>query len=55
LFDWLVTGQVMPMNPAVVVRGPKHIVKTGKMPVLEGAEWRQLLQSIFDGYLARSA
>jgi site-specific recombinase XerD len=46
LFDWLVTGQVLPMNPAAAVRGPKHVVKTGKTPVLEGAEWRQLLDSI---------
>ncbi len=40
LFDWLVTGQVVPMNPAAAVRGPKHVVKTGKTPVLEAAEWR---------------
>jgi site-specific recombinase XerC len=46
LFDWLVTGQVMPMNPAAAVRGPKHVVKTGKTPVLDGAEWRTLLDSI---------
>ena len=46
LFDWLVTGQVVPMNPAAAVRGPKHVVKTGKTPVLEGDEWRQLLNSI---------
>ena len=46
LFDWLVTGQVVPMNPAAAVRGPKHVVKTGKTPVLEGAEWRTLLDSI---------
>jgi site-specific recombinase XerD len=46
LFDWLVTGQVVPMNPAAAVRGPKHVVKTGKTPVLEGAEWRKLLESI---------
>ena len=46
LFDWLVTGQVLPMNPAAAVRGPKHIVKTGKTPVLDGAEWRRLLDSI---------
>jgi site-specific recombinase XerD len=46
LFDWLVTGQLVPMNPAAAVRGPKHIVKTGKTPVLEAAEWRQLLESI---------
>jgi site-specific recombinase XerD len=46
LFDWLVTGQVVPMNPAAAVRGPKHVVKTGKTPVLDGAEWRKLLDSI---------
>jgi site-specific recombinase XerD len=46
LFDWLVTGQVVPTNPAHAVRGPKHVVKTGKTPVLEGSEWRKLLASI---------
>jgi site-specific recombinase XerD len=46
LFDWLVTGQVVPMNPAAAVRGPKHVVKTGKTPVLEAAEWRKLIDSI---------
>ena len=46
LFDWLITGQVVPMNPAAAVRGPKHVVKTGKTPVLEGDEWRKLLDSI---------
>jgi site-specific recombinase XerD len=46
LFDWLITGQVVPTNPAAAVRGPKHVVKTGKTPVLEGAEWRKMLDSI---------
>ena len=46
LFDWLVTGQVMPTNPAAAVRGPKYIIKTGKTPVLEGHEWRRLIDSI---------
>src|SRR5258705_587185 len=46
LFDWLITGQIVPMNPAAAVRGPKHVVKTGKTPVLEGEEWRKLLSSI---------
>ena len=55
LFDWLVIGQVVPTNPAAAVRGPKHVVKTGKTPVLEGAEWRKLLKSIPDDDLARSA
>jgi site-specific recombinase XerC len=35
LFDWLVVGQVVPVNPAASVRGPKHVVKRGKTPVLE--------------------
>ncbi|HEY1876760.1 MAG TPA: tyrosine-type recombinase/integrase [Rhizomicrobium sp.] len=46
LFNWLVVGQVVPANPASAVRGPKHVVKTGKTPVLEGEEWRKLLDSI---------
>jgi site-specific recombinase XerC len=36
LFDWMVIGQVIPMNPAHAVRGPKHVVKKGKTPVLTG-------------------
>ena len=43
LFDYLVVGQVMPMNPAYAVRGPKHIVKKGKTPVLTAEETRELL------------
>jgi site-specific recombinase XerD len=46
LFDWLVVGQVVPMNPAASVRGPKHVVKRGKTTVLSAAEARQLLDSI---------
>ena len=46
LFDWLITGQVVPMNPAAAVRGPKHVVKTGKTPVLDGEEWRKLIDAI---------
>jgi integrase len=46
LFDWLVVGQVLPMNPAASVRGPKHIVKRGKTPVLSAEDARKLLDSI---------
>jgi hypothetical protein len=46
LFDWLVTGQIVPMNPAAAVRGPKHVVKTGKTPVLDGKEWHRLIDAI---------
>jgi site-specific recombinase XerD len=46
LFDWLVVGQVVPTNPAASVRGPKHVVKSGKTPVLVKDEMRELLKSI---------
>ncbi len=46
LFDWLVTGQIVPFNPAAAVRGPKHIVKRGKTPVLTAEEAPQLIDSI---------
>ena len=38
LFDWLVVGQVLAVNPAHAVRGPKHVVKRGKTPVLTADE-----------------
>src|SRR5271168_5158329 len=46
LFDWLVTGQIMPVNPASSVRGPSHSVKRGKTPVLDPSEARAVLDSI---------
>ena len=46
LFDWLVVGQVMPMNPASSVRGPRHSVRKGKTPVLAAEEARALLDAI---------
>jgi integrase/recombinase XerC len=46
LFDWLVVGQIVPVNPASSVRGPAHIVRSGKTPVLDPAEARALLDSI---------
>lgn len=46
LFDWLVTGQVIPVNPAASVRGPSHVVRAGKTPVLTPEEARALLDSI---------
>lgn len=46
LCDWLVTGQILPFNPAASVRGPAYIVKRGKTPVLEPGEARALLDSI---------
>jgi integrase/recombinase XerD len=46
LFDWLVTGQVLPHNPAHAVRGPRYSIKKGKTPVLTAKEARQLLDGI---------
>lgn len=46
LFDWLVVGQVIEVNPAHAVRGPKHSTKKGKTPVLSAEEARTLLDSI---------
>jgi site-specific recombinase XerD len=46
LFDWLVVGQVVASNPAHAVRGPKHVVKTGKTTVLDAPQARELLDSI---------
>jgi integrase/recombinase XerD len=46
LFDWLVVGHVIDVNPAHAVRGPKHSVRKGKTPVLTAEEARTLLDSI---------
>src|ERR1700712_2842270 len=46
LFDWLVTGQIVATNPAHSVRGPKHVVKTGKTTVLDADQARKLLERI---------
>ena len=46
LCDRLVTGQVIPTNPATSVRGPTQVGRTGKTPVLQPAEARQLLDTI---------
>jgi site-specific recombinase XerD len=46
LFDWLVTGHIIEVNPAHAVRGPKHVVRKGKTPHLTNEEARALLDSI---------
>ena len=52
LGDWLVVSQVLPVNPAAAVRGPKHVVTKGATPVLSPAEARRLLEAIDTGTLA---
>jgi site-specific recombinase XerD len=46
LFDWLVTGHVLEVNPAHSVRGPKYVVTKGKTPVLTAEEARAVLDTI---------
>lgn len=46
LFDWLVTGQVIPSNPAHAVRGPRYSVSKGATPVLSSEEARDLLKGM---------
>ncbi len=46
LFDWLVLGQVVAVNPATSVRGPNYVVRKGKTLVLEGEQAHELLTSI---------
>jgi site-specific recombinase XerD len=51
LFDWLVVGHVLEVNPAHAVRGPKHVIKKGWTPVLNREEARALLAGIDMGSL----
>jgi site-specific recombinase XerD len=46
MFDYLVTGGVLPFNPASSVRGPKYTSKRGKTPVLDQDQARELIDSI---------
>jgi site-specific recombinase XerD len=46
LFDWLVTGQVIPLNPAHSVRGPRHSVSKGATAVMSSAEATEFIKSI---------
>jgi site-specific recombinase XerC len=46
LFDWLVVGHVLDVNPAHAVRGPRYSQKKGKTPVLDRDEARALLAAI---------
>ncbi len=53
LFDWLVTGQVLPSNPAHSVRGPRHSVLKGSTAVISSEEARELLDSMDVSHLVR--
>jgi site-specific recombinase XerD len=46
LFDWLILGQVLEINPAAPVRVAQHVVKKGTTPVLNADEAHRLFDSI---------
>jgi site-specific recombinase XerD len=46
LLDWLVSGGILPSNPATSVKGPSLSVRRGKTNVLTADEVRLLLDSI---------
>ena len=46
LFDYLILGQILAINPAHAVRAPKYVIRRGKTPVLMPDEARKLLDSI---------
>jgi site-specific recombinase XerC len=46
LLDWLVVGGVIPLNPAASVRGPRHVVRKGRTPVLAAGEAQALIRHI---------
>lgn len=48
-FGHLVAQHVLPLNPAISVRGPKYSQARGKTPALTAREARQLLDSIDTG------
>ena len=51
--DWFVVSQVLSVNPASAVRGPKHVVTKGPTPGSSSpAEARKLLESIDTAALA---
>jgi site-specific recombinase XerD len=46
LFSWLVVHQVVPQNPAAVVRGPRHSVSEGSTPALEAPDVSRIIEAI---------
>lgn len=46
LFDYLVTGGILRVNPASSVKGPRVVISKGKTPILSAGEARRLLDSI---------
>ena len=49
MFAWLALHRIIPESPAVAVRGPKHVVRTGLTPVLTTTEARQFMRWLPSG------
>jgi integrase/recombinase XerC len=49
LFDWLVVGHALEVNPAHAVRGPRYSQTKGKTAVLDREEARALIEAIDTG------
>jgi len=52
LFDYLVVGQIVPVNPAAAVRGPKYSVAECKTPILSAEDTRALFAHFCSTVLA---
>jgi site-specific recombinase XerD len=52
LLDYLVSGGVLPANPASAVRGPRHSARRGKTPILDAKQAGGLLASIPEDNIA---
>ena len=46
LFDYFVSQQVLASNPSSTVKGPRHVVKKGKTPVISAEDVKALLKSV---------
>ncbi|SRR5581483_926819 len=46
MFDWMVTGGIITMNPAASVEGPRYSIRKGKTPVLRVEEMRGFLEKM---------
>jgi hypothetical protein len=55
VFDWLMTGQIVPVNSTAAVRGPAHVGEDRQeTPMLDAEEARRLLASIDPKFLSCS-
>ena len=54
LCDWLVVSQVLRVNPAAAVRGPKHVVTKSATPVLTPAEGEEAPRAHRHGHAGRA-